>query len=89
MNTQNRKGCVPKREWRLQVEADKQRKCYARSPYEKRPFYVEWNSDYRCWGIAGSPHILVVVTEILSAKPIPLPELPEKSVGKIEAKECS
>ena len=32
-----------KRQWRKPTEDDKQRKCRARSPYEKNPFYVEWN----------------------------------------------
>jgi len=59
-----------KRQWRKQINADRGRKCRARSSYEKRPFYVEWNDEFECWAIAGRPHILVAVHEILEeAKP--------------------
>lgn len=53
------------RQWRRPTESDKTRKCRARSPYEKRPFYVEWSSVWNVWAVAGSPHILVAVSEIL------------------------
>lgn len=56
------------RQWRAPTAKDRLRKCRARSPFEKRPFYVEWNQQFKCWGIAGRPHILVAVSEILSPK---------------------
>lgn len=63
---------MAKRAWRKPTIEDRSRKCRARSPYEKRPFYVEWNPEYACWGVAGRTHILVAVTEILSpAEPKP------------------
>lgn len=55
-----------KRYWRKPTVADRSRKCRARSPYEPRPFYVEWNPRYKCWGRYGRPHILIAVSEILS-----------------------
>ena len=58
---------MAKRQWRRPTEDDKLRKCRARNPWEKRPFYVEWNERYSCWSIAGTPHILVAVSEILDA----------------------
>lgn len=58
---------VSKDAWRKPTEDDKQReKCRARSPFEPRPFYVQWNSEYNCWAQYGSPHILIAVSEILS-----------------------
>lgn len=57
---------MAKREWRKPTEADRQRKCRARSPYEKQPFYVVWNDEYKTWALADRPHILVAVREILA-----------------------
>lgn len=56
------------RTWRTPALEDRTRKCRARSPFEKRPFYVEWNAEYNTWGLAGRKHILVAVSEILSPK---------------------
>jgi hypothetical protein len=56
------------RVWRAPTEEDKKRECRARNPFEKNPFYVEWNEEYQCWAIAGRSHILVAVSEILSPK---------------------
>jgi len=56
-----------KRQWRAPVEADKSRKCRARSRDEKQPFYAEWNAEWHNWAIAGRPHILVAVDEVLDA----------------------
>lgn len=58
-----------KRVWRAPTKEDRARKCRARNPYEKRPFYVVWNSQWKTWGLAGRQHILVAVTEILSPAP--------------------
>ena len=56
-----------KRAWRRPTEEDKHReKCRARSPFEHRPFYVQWNEEWKCWGLYGRSHILVAVSEILS-----------------------
>lgn len=52
--------------WRAPTEEDKARKCRARNPYEKRPFYTEWSETWGCLAIAGRPHILIAVAEILS-----------------------
>lgn len=57
-----------KREWRKPTEADRARKCRARCKFEKNPFYVEWNAEYSAWAIAGRPHILVHVDEVLDAR---------------------
>jgi len=54
-----------KRQWRAPVEADKSRKCRARNAHEKHAFYVEWNAEWNNWAIAGRPHILVSVHEVL------------------------
>lgn len=56
------------RVWRPPTEGDRARKCRARSSFEKRPFYVEWNAEYKCWAFHGRPHILVAVHEILSTQ---------------------
>ena len=53
------------RSWRVPTEDDKLRKCRARRSFEKRPFYVEWNDAWGCWVVAGKPHILIAVVEIL------------------------
>lgn len=60
-----------KRFWRKPNITDRARKCRARSPYQKRPFYVEWNSEFGCWAMYGRKHILVAVSEILSPKEQP------------------
>lgn len=57
-----------KRQWRAPNESDKLRKCRARNPYEKQPFYVEWNPEFHCWAKFGTPHILILVTEVLDEK---------------------
>lgn len=56
---------MSKRQWRKPTEEDKARKCRARNQHESSPFYVEWNSEYNCWAKAGTPHILILVGEIL------------------------
>lgn len=55
-----------KRVWRTPTEEDRARKCRARNPFEKRPFYVVWNREWKTWGLAERPHILVAVAEVLS-----------------------
>lgn len=56
------------RHWRPPTLEDRKRKCRAKNPYERYPFYVEWNETYHCWGRYGRPHILILVCEILSPK---------------------
>jgi hypothetical protein len=58
------------RVWRAPTLEDRKRKCRARSRFEKNPFYVVWNKQYKTWCLANSPHILVAVHEILSAKEV-------------------
>ena len=57
------------REWRKPTEADRTRKCRARNRFEKNAYYVEWNAEYSTWAIAGRPHILVRVDEVLDDRP--------------------
>jgi hypothetical protein len=56
------------RQWRKPTEQDKARKCRARSQFEKYPFYVNWNTEYNCWALSGTPHILILVGEILEPR---------------------
>lgn len=56
------------RKWRKPTEADKERKCLAKNPFEPEKFYVEWNPEFNCWALAGRQHILVMVSEVLEAK---------------------
>lgn len=51
--------------WRRPTIADRSNKCRARNPLETAEFDVEWNDSYQCWALAGSPHSLILVSEIL------------------------
>ena len=59
-----------KREWRKPTEADRGRKCRARNRFEKHAFYVRWNTEFATWALAGTPHILVRVDEVLADRPV-------------------
>lgn len=56
------------RQWRAPIEADKGRKCRARNEYEKKPFYVVWNKEYKTWCLDSANHILVRVKEVLEPR---------------------
>lgn len=58
-----------KRVWGKPTEADRTRKCRARNRFEKAAYYVEWNAEWNTWAIAGRPHLLVRVDEVLDGRP--------------------
>lgn len=51
--------------WRKPTESDKGNIITARHHGGKGKFIAEWNEEYNCWAIAGSPHDLVLVSEVL------------------------
>lgn len=51
--------------WRKPKESDKDSTITARNHWGKGKFLAEWNEEYNCWAIAGSPHDLVLVSEVL------------------------